>query len=973
MNKRRKINLTLKALFISAMLCVSAVAPCFVTGARAAQTTVRVGWYESPFNITDPFGRRSGYAYEYQQKLAALTGWKYEYVTGSWSDLLQMLTDGKIDLLSDVSYTEERSEHIIYSALPMGSEEYYIFVAPGNDEIIPEDLSTINGKKVAVNRDSVQVGFFMDWAKANGVDADIVEISYTVSESLTKLQRGDFDAYVGIDGYFTPDEAMPICRIGASDFYFAVCNSRPELVEPLNSAMNRIQTSNPYYNQKLGLKYIKIPGANTFLSAEEKKWLDEHKTIKVGYQDNYLAFCARDPKTNELTGALKEYLRIASDCFKDTNIEFEAIAYPTASEAMEALKNGEVDCMFPANLTDYDGEVQGLLMTDPLMRTDISAIVLDSVRDSFANKEHVTVAVNAGNPNYNMFLVDNFPDWRPIIFDNTPECLKEISHGNADCLLMSNYRYNNISRLCEKYGLVSVSTGVEMDYCFAVRRDNVALYSILNKITSAVPDSSIDSALSYYFTEDAKLTFRDILMQNIAIVLVIFSGIMLLLLILLIYNIRARKKANDSEKLITATQTDTLTGLYSKNFFYEYAAQMYNNDPEKPMDAVILNIEQFHSVNAIHGWEFGDNILRVLADAIAVFIEGHGGIACHSEADRFGIYCPLIGNYNALYERLQSKLTEFAPDTRILLRMGVMPWEEGIEPRHQIEQALIACSMARGRYNEHIIIFDAKVRERENYEQLLKNDLNRAVSNHEFKVYYQPKYDIQAEPPAVTGAEALVRWQHPELGMIPPDDFIPLFERNGQIDVVDRYVCSEAARQVARWKKQYGVLIPVSVNLSRMDVYDPHLEEVLDKLLEDNGLDHDALRLEITESAYTEDTDQLIWAITRLNNKGYKIEMDDFGSGYSSLTLLSSMPINYLKMDRAFIKNIGHKEADTQMVKVILDIAKTLGIPVTAEGVETEEQLRQLKELGCETVQGFYFSKPLPADKFENEYLKNSK
>ena len=969
----KKTNRAITALLLFSMLCVSAFAPGFAMPAQAAETIVRVGWYESPFNQTDAYGRRSGYAYEYQQKIAALTGWKYEYVTGSWSDLLEMLKEGKIDLLSDVSYTEERSTQMLYSSLPMGAEEYYIFVAPGNDEITPEDLSTLNGKKIAINKGSIQIGLFQNWAQANGVNAEILEISCEVSEGLTKLQRGVFDAYISIDGYFATSEAIPICGVGASDFYFAVSNLRPELVEPLNGAMNRIQTENPYYHEKLSAKYIKVPGANFFLSSEEKNWLEDHKTIKVGYQDNYLAFCAKDPKTNELTGALKEYLRVATDCFENAHVSFEAIAYPTASDAMEALKNGEIDCMFPANLTDYDGEVQGLLMTDPIMRTDISAIVLDSVSDSFAKKDHVTVAVNAGNPNYNMFLVDNFPEWHPIIFEDTPECLKAISQGKADCLLISNYRYNNISKLCEKYGLVSVSTGVEMDYCFAVRRDNGILYSILNKLTATIPDSTIDAALSYYFTEDAKLTFGDMLKQNIVIILIVFGAIVFLLLILLTYNIHARKKATANEKLITATQTDPLTGLYSKNYFYEYAAQMHNDDRDKPMDAVALNIEQFHSVNAIHGWEYGDSILRVLAHAIASFIDEHGGIACHAEADRFGIYCPLIGNYTTLYDRLQNELNEFAPNAGIWIRMGVMPWEEGIAPRQQIEQALIACNLARGRYNEHVVIFDAQVRERENYEQLLKNDLSRAVVNREFKVYYQPKYDIQTEPPAVIGAEALVRWNHPELGMISPDDFIPLFERNGQIGEVDRYVCKEVTTQIARWKKEYGVQIPVSVNLSRIDVYDPHLEELLDEMIKENGLDHDALRLEVTESAYAENTDQLIGAITRLNHKGYKIEMDDFGTGYSSLTLLSSMPIDYLKMDRGFIKNIGRKEADTQMIKVILDIAKTLNIPVTAEGVETEEQLRQLKELGCETVQGFYFSHPLPAEKFENEYLKKRK
>ena len=966
-NNKKKI-IKAAALLLSVILFTLALLP--VCTAAGGKTTVRVGWYESPFNQTDEFERRSGYAYEYQQKIAAYTGWSYEYVTGSWSDLLQMLIDGKIDLMSDVSYTEEREKIMHFSSLPMGEEEYYIYVAPNNEEISSDTLSTLNGKKIGINKGSVMIGLFETWAEANGVKAEITELTDTASEALEKLRNGAIDAYVSLNGYFDLDEAVPLSKIGATDFYFAVSTARPELVDVLNAAMNRIQNENPYYNHQLTLKYIQRAGVNLFLTADEKSWVSSHGKIRVGYQDNYLAFCASDPVTGELTGALKEYLEVASGCLENAQLEFETIAYPTASAAMEALKNGEVDCMFPANLTDYDGEVQGYFMTSPIMRTDISAIILESEKKTFASKEHVTVAVNAGNPNYNMFLIDNFPEWRSVIFKDTPECLKAISDGRADCLLMSNYRYNNISALCKKYGLISVSTGVEMDYCFAVRRDSTVLYSVLNKVADIVPDSTINAALSFYFTEDAKVSFGEMIVQNIGIVLTVFAVIVAGLVILLIYNVRSRKKAVASQNLITATEHDPLTGLYNKNYFYAYAAQLYRENPSVPMDAIVLNIENFHSVNAIHGWEFGDNVIRALGDGITAFVNVQGGIAGHAEADRFAIYCPHLDNYNDLFERLQKKINQFSSNNAIWLRMGVMPWESGSEPRQLIEHALVACSLARGRYKEHMVIFDGHVREREAYEQRLKNDLGRAITACEFEVHYQPKYDITVDPPVFRSAEALVRWRHHELGLIPPGDFIPLFEQNGQVSEIDRFVWEEVASQIARWKDKYGVTVHVSVNLSRVDIYDPLLESRLDELLEKNGLDRGALSLEVTESAYTENSDEVINVIERLRKNGYEIEMDDFGTGYSSLNLLSSLPVNALKMDREFIKNIGRNEKDDHMIEVILDIAKEINVPVIAEGVETEEQLKLLKKLGCELVQGFYFSRPLPPHEFETAYLK---
>lgn len=287
------------------------------------------------------------------------------------------------------------------------------------------------------------------------------------------------------------------------------------------------------------------------------------------------------------------------------------------------------------------------------------------------------------------------------------------------------------------------------------------------------------------------------------------------------------------------------------------------------------------------------------------------------------------------------------------------------------DMARTACSMARGHFKEHLIIFDERVREREMYEQRLLNDLRHALDAYEFEVHYQPKYDIQCEPARLVSAEALIRWRHPVLGMIPPDDFVPLLERNGKIEEVDTFAWSQAARQVARWRAQFGVLIPVSVNLSRVDVFDPALEETLDGILRDNGLSRDALKLEVTESAYMENADQLIRVVANLRRKGYVVEMDDFGTGYSSLNMLSTIPIDVIKIDRGFITNMENDQKTEQLVELIMGIAKSLGAKVVAEGVETEEQLSLLKRMGCEIVQGYYFSRPLHPSDFEAEHLQN--
>ena len=422
---------------------------------------------------------------------------------------------------------------------------------------------------------------------------------------------------------------------------------------------------------------------------------------------------------------------------------------------------------------------------------------------------------------------------------------------------------------------------------------------------------------------------------------------------------------SEGKQLISAAEHDRLTGLYTRNFFFEYANRLYHYHPELHLDAVVINIEQFHSINAINGREFGDDVLRMIGCEIKAFLAETEGIASRFESDRFEIYCLPQPDYRALLNRFQDRVNLISPNVNIHLRMGVNPWREGVEPVLLFDRARTACNMVRGDYQNPLMIYNEDMRMREEKNQRLLNDLRAAVEERQLTVFYQPKYDILSSPPRLASAEALIRWQHPELGMISPGDFIPLFEGNGLIGVVDNFVWREAAAQIARWRERYNYTLPVSVNLSRADVFDPTLVDRLVQLIENNALDYHSLKLEVTESAYTDNAREVLDVIYRLRELGFEIEMDDFGTGYSSLNMLSDMPIDVLKMDMKFIRNIETSETDRRLVTLILDIAKYLKVSVVAEGVETEGQLQILREGACDLVQGYYFSRPLPPEEFE--------
>ena len=421
----------------------------------------------------------------------------------------------------------------------------------------------------------------------------------------------------------------------------------------------------------------------------------------------------------------------------------------------------------------------------------------------------------------------------------------------------------------------------------------------------------------------------------------------------------------EGKKLISAAQTDRLTGLYTRNFFFEYAGRLFRYHGEMHMDAVVINIEQFHFVNAMNGRDFGDGVLRLIGGEIRVFLTETQGIASRVEADRFDIYCLHQNDYRALLDRFQKKVNGISPNVSIHLRMGVMQWRKEIDPVAMFDRAQAACNMMRGDYQNPLMIYDEDMHTQELMNQRLMNDLNHAITQRQLKVFYQPKYDIQCDPPRLYSAEALIRWQHPTLGMIPPGQFIPLFESKGLIHRVDSFVWEEAARQVREWKEKYDFLLPVSVNLSRADVFDPTLVDRVVGLIGENDLNFKDIKLEVTESAYTGKAKDVLDVVSRLREKGFEIEMDDFGSGYSSLNMLSDMPIDVLKMDMKFIRNIESSDTDRRLVRLILDIAKYLRVKAVAEGVETPGQLSLLKEAGCDIVQGYFFSRPLPPEEFE--------
>lgn len=423
----------------------------------------------------------------------------------------------------------------------------------------------------------------------------------------------------------------------------------------------------------------------------------------------------------------------------------------------------------------------------------------------------------------------------------------------------------------------------------------------------------------------------------------------------------------ENARLIQATENDFLTGLYTSDYFYEYGKFYDLHHPDDEMDAIAVDFSHFHLLNELHGQETGNQVLKKIADGIKNVISEKGGIACRYDADTFYVYTKHGAEYITLLSKITEKLSSVLSSQEIRIRIGVYSDKKHeLNFRSRFDRALQACNGLRNKVDTAFAIYDEEMHQQQLFNARLLQDFESAIKERQIKVYYQPKYNILGEIPLLSSCEALVRWIHPELGFINPEVFIPLFEENGLVQKLDRYVWKEAAAQMHKWNEAYGVILPVSVNVSRIDISSPDLADFICKTVNENKISPKDFLLEITESAYTENFQQIIDTVNILRKKGFKIEMDDFGAGYSSLNMLTTLPIDVLKLDKGFINNISKGNREMRMVEMILDIARFLKVPVIAEGVETKEQVELLKHAKCDVIQGYYFSKPLPPEDFNS-------
>ncbi|WOW18849.1 EAL domain-containing protein [Clostridioides difficile] len=437
-----------------------------------------------------------------------------------------------------------------------------------------------------------------------------------------------------------------------------------------------------------------------------------------------------------------------------------------------------------------------------------------------------------------------------------------------------------------------------------------------------------------------------------------------LIFIAIIFYIIYIKKSNEKEILSLAYE-DKITYIGNQNKFYRECSKYLLDKPSLNYIIVYFDINNFKMINDTFGYEFGDNLLITIAKALKEELT-EGEVYARLSSDYFAIFCDYKNGRNKIIRKLDNIRSNIESNLSIVfeisLCVGIYFVEEGeVDIQKAVNKANMARSVAKGK-NINYAIYNEDVRNKLSEESMILDDIKIALVKNQFEVYYQPKFSLVTGE--MIGSEALIRWNHPEHGFISPAVFIPIAEKSKLILKIGRFVFERVCNDLSEWKKQGKKIVPVSVNLSRVELYQPDIVKFINKTIQMYNLSSDFIEIEITETVAINELNILKNVLNELRKHGFSISMDDFGTGYSSISCLRDMPIDILKLDKSFLGGIEHDERSRNIAKSIVSLAKSLDLVVIIEGVESKEQAELMKQFGCDLVQGFYFARPMPAKNF---------
>lgn len=937
--------------------------------AKAEENVIKVGYTAQGNFINDHFGNYSGYGVEYLEKISEITGWKYEYYLDTWVNCLNKLENGEIDLVCTAQYTEERAKKFLYSDIPLGYE-YTILYADGESDIYYEDYDAMDNLRVGMLKESYHSVAFNEVIEDNKLNFEMVYYD-TEPEIMEALKEKEVDLAV-VGSLYSDSNAKTVGIYGASPFYCITGIQNAALMDELNFALERLKIERSDLETELTMKYYndgKI-SSSPFFTREEHEFIEslEPITVKLMLGSKPLSYM----NDGEPDGIFVDYLKLLS---QKSGLKFD-IQMQSSPTTMEEETQKIVDehyLMLRSKRALQNTAVsEKLIHTRNMFNTHLAYVMKrESVTDGVSSD--ATFAVTKEMGYLEEVLKADSPDYQIEYYDSTEECLESVVDGKADVAIQDAYIVTYLMQK-PKYADKLVECPGEEFYngmCLIAAPQDEMLVKVIDKtihhITSEDWDNivTMELLMNPYEQEIGDLLYK----YRVPVLIIAF----VLLISFVTYTslmkrmTRLKLQKQESDILQKKVQIDPVSKAFNRAYFYEKAKEMIQNSTEE-MCIVMMDIMNFKVVNDLYGMANGDRVLSQVARELEKLGKGKEFIVSRFSGDHFYM-CMKKADFESI--RLPKKFKAFVGNMDLNVSYGVFFIEDqkNVPINIMCDRASLAAHNKDDKKVDYIKYYSDEERTKILKEQEIENEMEQAMDERQFCVFVQPKYDLSKEQ--IVGGEALVRWKHPKKGMIPPIEFIGVFEKNGFIIRLDYFVWEETCKLLSKLKKEGYEGYPISINVSRAHFYGNELIEKLQSLIEKYDLEPKELELEITETICAEDPEIIYEKVRKLQKAGFKVAMDDFGSGYSSLNMLKEMPLDIIKMDLKFLDGGDNEEKSHYILQTLISLAQNMKLKVVVEGVETKVQVEFLRDIGSYYAQGYYFSRPVEISTYESMIKEN--
>lgn len=925
-----------------------------VTTARAE--TVRVGCIDRQTFFQGLPQTPSGYGYEYLLEVGRYTGWDYAFISCPLDVCLKMLEEGELDLVGALRKSPDYVKRFAFPDHPQGVGSTVLLALESRRNVYFNDPKSFEGMRVGYYAQDPAGRIFEGYRARQNFNAQVVDFD-NFEAMLEALKQGDVDAVVASDLLTVPGVKI-LAHVGAAPFFAVLSRSNPDLLRRFNHAVQSIHERDLYYTAGLHEKYLRRPLLlSQALSREEDAWLRENRPVRIAINPADLPVQGFG-KSGGADGIL---VRLVRELFLSNGITPEFVPTKSYAESLRLMDNGAVDVVtgFGQSLRHrFGGRVQ---VSEPVLRAPVSLVG----RAGSANTTPHTVGLGRGMA-LPQQLRESLGAMKLAHYENQEAALRALMADEVPLTLMTTWRFDTLARDPRYYSLRMVAmVPMDQELTLGVSSAMAAtLLPMLNRAIAGMDFSRVQTVAYEYVLNRPREDFWPMVKEYSGMLLLLGAALLLLGAAWAIRRARTRMKHMVRE----AAFTDDVTGLGNLARFSQMGRAV-------PRDGSwvcgSMDINNFKIFNAYYGHAAGNSLLRQLG----ITLNGSllpGEMVCRGSGDEFLLLLRWPGSMDALKHRLrklettllQRESTLKGQRVRLGLSFGLYRMNDtAVTLGVAADRAATARKLSKGSYPPVYGEYDAAMHRNISEQRQIEQEMEEACERGEFFVRLQPKCNLETGD--VVGAEALIRWQHPGRGEVSPGAYVHLFEKNGFILKLDMAVLDCVCRLQRRWADEGLSPLPISVNMSRLHALDADFATRIKDVIRSHGVDPRYIELELTETAFLENTARLLHIMDELSEFGVRFSMDDFGTGYSSLNMLREIPVDVLKLDRAFLMSVSDSRGRNIIMHVV-QMAKDLDMDVVCEGVENSLQIDFLKVMQCDVGQGFYFSPPLLLEEFES-------